>query len=1017
MSEEHPESAPEPTRVDDVHERARRLLDKALSDCKITSIADVLQKNPDAGPQQIRDQVLASLLHGLTGASKIKTAERASLDEANALLCCAMDLLDMQLCGDGSGGKVEPGRILVIQTPSGPPPLPDQIGQLLSATETLDTVLMQQSWVSASLTERVGLLIALLVTRSGLCHPALIRSVLSSLQRDEPIRITPGHLWIITAVEIDKMVQMRRVFLDPATLAAMSLVRSSLKDQNASSNGLGHDVDPQRLIREGWQALRRRLKQDCALPSRVDQLMAAVATRIQLDSVPLLASYARGSVASTSWQESCWLRMLGYDSAEPVLASGRADTRDGQGDNPQSALSIVDRAISEPVDEDSFLKSLREATQSTGSGNRTNDRALAVNKLCELMAAQTPGCTKHLVAGWVLYLLVDARQGKGRRLALSTVNQFRATLASRLIGFLPERLNALTGEDLTDLLAEMVDSIHSPPLKRRVSELLKRFNAYCIKQGLRIEGAYELPKTSAAEADISARHVSLADYRRALDHLRHPEDDPSTLEARVFLMLAFRFGARRAEILGLTLLDVKKGNALCDLQILPNDARALKTGNALRRLPLALLDEDEQKALQKLWIHRDRATNNKIDRRSQHRATAHHQKPQRLQQLTTTYLFLASNQAPAAQIPDHPAASQAIEALRIVTGDPHLHLHHLRHAFASRNVLGSLLRDLPSGADDCLPPVLEEMRDPAEHFHKHVHARVGQLARRGSMVSMALGHGSDKVSYQHYVHGLDLLVYATRSATRHKARRQSSTVLDLEPALRQHEAAEAALILGKSPHTKPPTRSIPTWIAKKASAAGLKVQVLGSARHRSRPPLDVHWAKAHPELREQSGHPESEVQFARVSATLRLLSQGMKPTPHQVALIVKLLADGLRPDGWSELQCADAARLRKASETTLGPDRFEYRHATYKGRVRKMVTLKGHALSRWLKNGGRSIQVRIRDPAAGKDPQRQRHSRVIGWAVKAAAVYVREFMPELLGSDTPSDAPSDAPSAPLPFDD
>lgn len=1015
MSEEHPESAPEPTRVDDVHDRARRLLDEALSDCKITSIADELQKDPDAGPQQVRDQVLASLLHRLPGASNATAAERDLLDEAKALLCCAMDLLDLQLRDTAPQGKAEPGRIGYLQTPSGPPPLPDNLGQLLDATGNLDAVLVQQSWVSASLSERVGLLIALLVTRSGLCHPALIRAVLSSLQRDEPIRITPGHLWIVVAVEIDKAVQMRRVFLEPTTLAAMVLVRTSLKDQNVTSNGLEAVFDPQRLIREGWQALRRRLKPRCALPSTVDQLMVAVTSMIQLDSVPLLASYARGIVASTSWQESCWLRMLGYDSVEPMPASRSAATRDGQGVNPQSELSVIDRAISDPADEDSFLRSLREATRSIDSGSRTGDRARAIKGVQELMARMTPGCTKHLIAGWILHLLDDVGRGKGKRLKLSTVNFFRATLASRLIGFLPERPDTLAGEDLTDLYAELVDSVRSPALKRRVTELLRYFNAYCINQGLRLDGSYELPKTSGAEADISARHVRLVDYRRALDHLRHPKDDPSTLQARVFLILAFRFGARRAEILGLTLLDVKNGNADCDLQILPNDARALKTRNALRRLPLALLDEDEQKAVKTLWMQRYDGAMEKDDY-SQHHAAADQEVPMRLQRLEKTYLFLASDRAPAAQIPDHPAASQALEALRIATGDPHLHLHHLRHAFASRNVVGSLLSALPNGASDHLPPVFEEMRNPAQHFHAHVHARVGQLARRGSMVSMALGHGSDEVSYQHYVHGLDLLVYATRSATRHKARRQSSTELDLEPALRQHEAAEAALILGKSPLTRPPIGRIPTWIAKKASAAGLKVQVLGPARHRSRPPLDVHWAKAHPELREQSGHPESEVQFARVSATLRLLSQGLNPSPHQVALIVKLLADGLRPDGWSELQCADAARLRKASGTALGPDRFEYRHATYKGRVRKMVTLKGHALSRWLKDGGRSVQVRIRDPAAGKDPQRQRHSRVIGWAVKAAAVYVREFMPELLGSDAPSDTPSDAPSAPLPFD-
>jgi integrase len=908
-----------------------------------------------------------------------------------------MDLLEAELEAAAPVGQRKSARLLYLTAPPGRPPLPRGLGALLDATDGLDSTLVKRSWADASLAERAGLLVALLVIRSGLCHPVLIRAVLQAVENNECIRITSEYLWIDVAVEIDRVAQKRRVVLDPATVAAMALLKEALDARDPSSGGKATAFGPSRLIHEGWRALPRPLGLPAATFPRVGQVMDAVAARIQLDAVPLLASYAKGLVASTSWQESCWLRLLGYDIVASDDTSVGAETRDGQGVNERSDLSAIDRAISDPVDEDDFLRQLREAT-------RASDRQKAVDEVQHLLASLAVGSTRHFVAGWILHLLTDKRQGRGKPPKLSTVNFFRATLASRLIAFLPQRLDTLTGEDLTDLYAELVDSVRTPALKRRVSELLRRFNYFCITHGLRVDGTYELPKISATEADISARHVREDDYLRALKLLRNQQ----ALEACVFLILAYRFGARRAEILGLTLLDVKKGRADCDLQIRPNDARALKTDNALRRLPLALLDEHERKDVEALWTSRYKDAEKKASRGG-HPAAGGKHRPGNHQLLNRTYLFLDGD-PPASQIGDHPVAAKALNALRIATGDPEIHLHHLRHSFASRHVLGALLRDLPNGARDGLPPAVEEMREPARGFHERYFARVGTVARRGSMVSMALGHGSDQMTYQHYVHGLDLLVYVTRRAARHTARRQASSASDVEPMLRQHEAAEAAVILGRSPFTKPPTPSIPGWIARKARDAGLKVQVFERTTERSRPKLDVHWAKAHPVVGKLDGCPETVVQHERAGETLRLLSKALSRAPREVTLIVEALAGASREDGWRELPCADARRLREASTKSFESEALEFRRAAYKKRVRKMVKLEAEALVRWLKKD-RTVQVRFRDVEAGMDARRQRHATTILWAVKGAAAYVREFMPEV----TASDAEAGAPSAPIPL--
>jgi integrase len=999
MSDAEIDSVPGPRDEPELHSRARTLLARALRYHKVDSIADELQRDPDDGANKIRDLILTRLQIMLFGSSTVAPLRGAGLEDAQALLACAMDLLEAELEAAAPAGKRKPVPCLYLTTSPGPPPLAHGSGPLIDATEGLDSALVERSWANAPLAERTGLLVALLVTRSGLCHPVLIRAVLSAVERGECIRITSEYLWIDVAVEIDRVAQKRRIFLDPATVAAMALFKEALNTRDPSSGGKANVFGPGRLIREGWQALRGSLGPPCDQFTSLGQLMDSVAARIQLDAVPLLASYAKGLVASTTWQESCWLRLLGYDIVASDDLSASAETRNGRGVNERSELSVIDRLISDPVDEDAFQRQLREAT-------RAGDRVKATDAIQNLLGSLAPGSTKHFIAGWILHLVTDARTGKGKRLKLSTVNFFRATLASRLIAFLPERLDTLTGEDLTDLYAELVDSVRTPALKRRVSELLRRFNYFCIREGLRVNGTYELPKTSAAEADISARHVREDDYLRALKHLRHERD----LAACVFLILAYRFGARRAEILGLTLLDVQKGNPDCALHIRPNNARALKTSNALRRLPLALLDEHERRDVGAFWTSRYEQAKAAV-RSGRHLGPVGQRVSDGRSLCQQTYLFLDSIE-PAREIDDHPAASKALEALRIATGDPEIHLHHLRHSFASRNLLGMLLGNLPHGASKWLPRAIEEMREPARKFHEGYFARVGRLARRGSMVSMALGHGSDQVTYQHYVHGLDLLVYVTRRAARHTTRQQASNASDVEPMLRQHEAAEAAVILGRSPLTKPATASIPGWIARKARSAGLNVQVFDRAAERRRPRLDVHWAKAHPEVAKLDGYPKTVLEHERASETLRLLSEGMNIALCDVKLIVETLADGTRKDGWRELPCAHATRLREASIKTFQVAPLEFRRAAYKGRVRRMVTLQGRALVRWLKED-RTVQVRFRDLGAGKDARRQRHATTISWAVNAAAAYVREFM-----SEAPeSDAQASAPSALIPLDD
>lgn len=965
----------------DAYAKAAVLLEEALAALRIDLAEDLNEGRSDT-VREIRDSVLAHLLEQTSGKSRTKV-KALQATEGHELLCCAMDLLEIRLEALGSHETGQIDRPLYLEIPAGPPPLPRNVGAVLDSIEGLDSELANQSWIDASEQEQVGLAAALLVMRSGACSRSILRAVFESLMEGAPVCLSEHYAWMLIDAELDGVSQKRRIFVDPATLAAMALIKGQLKRWRLPNAGSARQAALDRRIREGWSALRGRLASRLKLPGHLKALMDATSAHIQLNSVPLLATYASGRLASTSWHESAWVRMLGYDRSGSDEATSDAPGREGRGATEESVLSPSDAAISEPADGDDFLKALRRATHPQGTS------AAAAEKLGSIISQQTPGTTRWFVAGWLRNLVVDARHGKRKRLRLGTVNYFRSIMASRLVAFLPERLDALGADELTDAFAELVGCIRTPDLKARVSALLRRFNAFCIREGERLPEGYKLPKVGAGQAEVSARHVSDSDYSRAMKLLKSEQDSGANREARVFLSLAYRFGARRAEILGLTLLDARRGNATCDLEIRPNAARALKTGNSLRRLPLSLLTDEEREDLRALWEMRGSVASGK--RKGSVRADdQQHRQHFSREIVEETFLFLAGEGDPAGQIPEHPAAERALQALRIESGDSELHLHHLRHAFASRHVLGALLDDLPEGAAAQLPQAVLEMKELAKHFHDRVFARAGRLSRRGTMVSMALGHGSDETTYRHYVHGLELLVYATLRATRLRKAHK-----DVQPSFRQKEVAEAARILGRSQTTRPPKKRLLEWLSKRARKAGLRVCVYRRDPNTSRPMLDVAWAKAQPELQGLDVISESEVQFQRAAETLRLLRRWLASSPVDACNALKLLSGGPSGTGWYVLE-ASAARVflhacGSAFDRRLGPDVRLPAHLRRTSDGESLLT--GDKLNEVLWEKTARVELRVRDPLANKEGGRQRHHAVITWAVRAAAEYARKYLP------------------------
>ena len=280
-----------------------------------------------------------------------------------------------------------------------------------------------------------------------------------------------------------------------------------------------------------------------------------------------------------------------------------------------------------------------------------------------------------------------------------------------------------TREDLSDALMEAYDTAPAE-FRRRVGSLVARLLAH---HGL---DPYDRIQTRADHVD---RHVlDFASYDRLLDALAlsclTSRMSERQARMRLLIVLAFRFGFRRREILFLRRGDVDllgEGR----IHIRPYDGHTLKTGFSRRSLPIVpLLNEQERH-----WL---------------------------IQATQASELRNPADAQAALLIPkcEHDTLTRgAIALLRRIGCDDRLKLHHLRHSFASWMALRIMFARRPAWAEVFAghPEIHREMLGSP--------ALIGTVLKpelsAGDFLSIPrmLGHSSYEVSLTNYVHTMDLV--------------------------------------------------------------------------------------------------------------------------------------------------------------------------------------------------------------------------------------------------------------------
>lgn len=252
---------------------------------------------------------------------------------------------------------------------------------------------------------------------------------------------------------------------------------------------------------------------------------------------------------------------------------------------------------------------------------------------------------------------------------------------------------------------------------------------------------------------VDARPLPAGVLMRALQTLqrqallqRDPQSPPALWEmAWLSAVLAFRTGMRRAEILGLRLLDISPEPDLT-IVVRPTAQRRLKTAHAQRIIPAGalLLPAERQRLL--AWVHQRWAQIGADPSAAFVPARA---------QAPLFELDLGRTRASAER-----TAERIIEALADALAGAHI--HHLRHAFATWTYLALRAVELPRIIDVFAgDPDTQALLSRGAELHRALLGGPSGSARQAAFaVARLLGHTSPLVSLEHYIHAQAIVTWA-----------------------------------------------------------------------------------------------------------------------------------------------------------------------------------------------------------------------------------------------------------------
>ncbi len=527
-------------------------------------------------------------------------------------------------------------------------------------------------------------------------------------------------------VWFDEAGNCRRWLPDPVTTLTMMDLRPHEVGQVAAVIA---DQSMDRVVMAYFETI---LPDPASRPRSVFDFIDSCLLYFELRLPPCLTQYAAGKLPSASPNPVTWARMI--RQKVPLLAfhpdqRAEPELQDSEGD-------VEDELAQPSGDQDEgWATNLRELLGSNDAELRPSD---ALKSIRERRKNSDLAPEQDLFLAFAADMLAERLEGK-----LRTVRDMVMALATRLPGVIAlEHPKSISPDSFAGAFAMILDDAISPHQHDRFRRYLRTWHRWLVRtdRGQGIDESEVFGTVARAQA-VDATLVLEDEYLKARNSLVNSETDfgsdpKGKIELRhiagLILILGYRCGLRKYEVLKAP-LDALLLSDPAEFLVRPWSERGLKTPNAIRKLPLYALLDDEELKLLRAWMMRRREQNGRT------------KSPSR-------FLFYS----PAIErdfVPEGRIFPAIHEALRKETGDETVHFHTLRKSGAGTFLAFALLQPpngiLPKWLDHW--PAQKERIKNFKKWHKRFYANPFATRRHMFAVARTLGHSSPAVSVANYL--------------------------------------------------------------------------------------------------------------------------------------------------------------------------------------------------------------------------------------------------------------------------
>lgn len=457
----------------------------------------------------------------------------------------------------------------------------------------------------------------------------------------------------------------------------------------------------------------------------------------------VLHQYALGNHLAPSLTSSSWFRLLTgerlalWDNGDVVVRERSFDQIEGlllaPVKNPSHAAGRA------------FYKSLCDVVRLKGNPEKKRVRSSVSRKfirdrvpaLIKSAPDNVPAVARYLAA-WALHMAEHGTQ-KTDTPARATIEKYLTSIGGLLIEYCHQDDFVLLDESsLTERYRLVIESSRHA-CKSDVVAYLRQFHAYvtAVAQIASVDWADIDPGGSegllSADTGLILRH----EYDLALDIILKMEDTlPVTLTAALFLILGYHYGLRPEEVIRLRCQDIQINPDRIVLIVRPTVEGDTKSDNGIRQLPNTEPLTHEERSLVNQWLD--------------HLAEMEIPPSAPIVQVRTELGYC----------PRERPAQIALYALRAATGDPGVHLRHLRHNLGTR-LAAVMLSDALDGNPQLGVPCDTVMRRLGRQIDSGSVRRIllgrEEPSRRAMYaVGLALGHSRPAMSLTSYIHLMDM---------------------------------------------------------------------------------------------------------------------------------------------------------------------------------------------------------------------------------------------------------------------